>query len=92
MVLQLCGRVCRRLSFENPIQIGWGFLLLENIGAAPEPSLSSRNPSRPVGRDFPVFGGGGFVGLTAKMQGCVGSTLRFNSKECNKFYFVVLVK
>ncbi|MDP5202288.1 hypothetical protein, partial [Flavobacterium sp. DG2-3] len=23
---QLCGRVCRRLSFENPIRTGWGFL------------------------------------------------------------------
>jgi hypothetical protein len=65
---------------------------LENIGAALEPSLSSRNPHHEFDGDFLVFGGGGFVGLTAKMQGCVGSTLRFNSKECNKFYFVVLVK
>jgi hypothetical protein len=55
MVLQLCGRVCRRLSFENPIQIGWGFLLLENIGAAPEPSLSSKNPHHEFDGDFLVL-------------------------------------
>ncbi len=27
MVLQLCGRVCRRLSFENPSSIDEGFFV-----------------------------------------------------------------
>ena len=28
MVLQLCGRVCRRLSFENPVSNETGFFVL----------------------------------------------------------------
>jgi hypothetical protein len=28
MVLQLCGRVCRRLSFENPVSNKTGFFIL----------------------------------------------------------------
>jgi hypothetical protein len=29
MVLQLCGRVCRRLSFKNPSSFDEGFFILE---------------------------------------------------------------
>ena len=37
MVLQLCGRVCRRLSFENPSlkKLGFLFLLDDVFGASP---------------------------------------------------------
>ena len=31
MVLQLCGRVCRRLSFENPVSYEMGFFVLEHF-------------------------------------------------------------
>ncbi len=31
MVLQLCGRVCRRLSFENPSSIDEGFFVLKSF-------------------------------------------------------------
>jgi hypothetical protein len=32
MVLQLCGRVCRRLSFENPVSNETGFFVLDWLG------------------------------------------------------------
>jgi hypothetical protein len=31
MVLQLCGRVCRRLSFENPVSNETGFFVLNQF-------------------------------------------------------------
>ncbi|MGE6354210.1 hypothetical protein ACQKCJ_10070, partial [Flavobacterium sp. NPDC079362] len=37
MVLQLCGRVCRRLSFENPVSSETGFFFLQNTGVMREP-------------------------------------------------------
>ncbi len=33
MVLQLCGRVCRRLFFENPVSNETGFFVFKRFGA-----------------------------------------------------------
>jgi hypothetical protein len=65
MVLQLCGRVCRRLSLWNPNLLGWGsFFLFERrvrkLGSLPllRPfgyRLGSLNPHHLLGEDFFYF-------------------------------------